>query len=84
MIYVSYLSAERCQQRAEKLEISAEEKKENESIENYLNLMIESKALKIHIAKITGRTPDVSQIEKFGKILFSYLSPFEIFLFENH
>jgi HPt (histidine-containing phosphotransfer) domain-containing protein len=69
----SYLSAERCQQRAEKLETSAEEKKQNETVENYLNLMAESKALKIHIAKLTSRQPDVSQIEKYGKMRFSFL-----------
>ncbi len=63
----SYLAAERCEKIAIELEQSILKKDEKRVIDNFLSLMVEAKALKAHIAKITSKTPDVSDFERYGK-----------------
>lgn len=63
----SYLAAERCEKVAIELEQSAIKEDEKRVIDNFLMLMVEAKALKIHIAKITNKAPDVRDFERYGK-----------------
>ncbi len=64
-----YLSAEKTKESAEKVELAAENKNQTEVVDNFLRLVRESMVLKLHIAKLTNRQPDVSKFELYGKIL---------------
>lgn len=63
----SYLAAERCEKIAIELEQSAIKEDEKRVIENFLNLMTEAKALKVHIGKMTNKPADVKDFERYGK-----------------
>ena len=73
-INYSYLAAERFSEAAMNLQNSAEAKNEKETKKYYLDLMIEAKALKNHIAKLTGEAANIEDIEKYSKkIFFNFL-----------
>lgn len=66
---ISYLAAEKCEKIAIELEQSAIKEDEHRVIENFLNLMKEAKALKIHIGKITKKTTNIEDFERYGMFL---------------
>ena len=53
------------------LQNSAEAKNLKETKQYYLDLMIEAKALKNHIAKLTGEAANIEDIEKYSNKFFS-------------
>ena len=87
----SYLAAERCEKIAIELEQSAIKEDEKRVIENFLNLMVEAKALKVHIGKMTNKPADVKDFDRYGKwlalmsfFLFSFqTSSYKIFSMTN-
>ena len=74
----SYLAAERFSEAAYNLQDSAEAKNLKEIKQDYLDLMMEAKALKNQIAKITGEPANLDDIDKFSKEIF-----FKIFFHRN-
>ena len=63
----SYLAADKCEETAKRLEASAIKEDRDAIIQDYLSLMKDAKALKIHIAKLTNKQPTIEDIEKYGK-----------------
>jgi hypothetical protein len=57
---------------AAELEKAAGNEEESKIIENYLYLMSEAKALKVYIAKLTNKTPNVLDFQTYGIFHKSY------------
>jgi len=53
------------------LENNASEENESRVVENYLNLLRESKSLKTYIANVTNRKYNVQDFEKYGGTFYS-------------
>jgi len=59
------LAADRCGNVAGKLEDSARQNDEPGVINHYLHLLIEAKALKMHIGKILKKPVDITDFENY-------------------
>lgn len=61
-----YIAAKRCEKAMIDVMNGAKNNDEKMIIDTYPNLLIESKALVIHLAKLMNKTPNVSAIERYG------------------
>jgi len=63
------------------VEAAADHHDERGVISKYLQLLDSMRALKIYLARERGRTPNTSDIDKYGKLFFNY--PNVSFAFEK-
>jgi len=54
------------------VEGAADHQDERGVISKYLQLLDAMRALKIYLARERGRTPNTSDIDKYGKLIFNY------------
>lgn len=68
----SYIAADRSVALLHAVEGAADHQDERGVISKYLQLLDAMRALKIYLARERGRTPNTSDIDKYGKLIFNY------------